>query len=76
MRDPILTKKESKYESKVTPAKAGVSETNVHPHGEAAKHSGEAKKELKKHLPKPDSDKLLRPASPSAPASGGMLESD
>jgi predicted chitinase len=57
--------------SKVTPAKVGVSETNIHPHGAAAKHSGEAKKELKKHLPKPDSDKLLRPASPGAPASGG-----
>jgi hypothetical protein len=56
---------------KVTQAKVSVRETHIHGHGEAGMHSGEAEKEVKKHLPKPDSKKVPRAASPSRPASGG-----
>ena len=56
---------------KVTPAKTSIREPHMHGHGEAAVHSGEAEKEVKKHLPKPDAKKLPRAASPSKPVAGG-----
>jgi predicted chitinase len=56
---------------KETQAKVSARETHLHGHGEAAIHSGEAEKEVKKHVPKPDSKKLPPAASPSRPASGG-----
>ncbi|MBV8642201.1 MAG: hypothetical protein JO070_12490 [Verrucomicrobia bacterium] len=56
---------------KVTPAKASIREPHMHGHGEAAVHSGEAEKEVKKHLPKPDAKKPPRAASPGKPVAGG-----